>query len=54
MSQNSHSSDQKAAFAGLLVTSAALFVICFAIVKWTDSLFAGHEKAAGTAAESTH
>lgn len=45
-----HSSDTKAAFAGLIVTSIALFVMAYGIVLWTNAKFAGH---AGTKAEAT-
>ena len=45
--------DKKAAFAGLIVTAVALFVIAYSIVLWTNSRFEGHEKG-GSAAESTH
>lgn len=45
--------DKKAAFAGLIVTALALFVIAYGIVLWTNARFEGHEKA-GSAAESTH
>lgn len=50
MSGSSHS-DQGAAFKGLLVTTALLFVTVFAIVKWTNAKFAGHNAAAPAAAE---
>lgn len=45
-----HTSDKGAAFAGLIITSVALFVIAFGIVKWTNAKYAGHE---GSKAEST-
>jgi hypothetical protein len=45
-----HSSDMRAAFAGLIVTSVALFVMAYGIVLWTNAKFASH---AGTKAEAT-
>jgi hypothetical protein len=45
-----HSSDKKAAFVGLIVTSVALFVMAFGIVLMTNAKFASH---AGTQAEAT-
>ncbi|HEX4934239.1 MAG TPA: hypothetical protein VFV33_13710 [Gemmatimonadaceae bacterium] len=45
-----HSSDKGAAFIGLIVTSAVLFVFAFGIVKWTNAKYAGHE---GAKAEAT-
>ena len=43
--------DKPAAFIGMIVTSILLFVMCVAIVKWTNSRFASHtaEPAATTA-----
>ena len=38
-------SDKAAAFAGLLVTSLALFAMIVGIVAWTNNKFAGHEGA---------
>ncbi len=46
-----HSDDKRAAFAGLIVTSVALFVLAYGIVLWTNAKFAGHS--AGTKAEAT-
>ena len=40
-----HGTDKGAAFTGLLVTAAALFALCFGIVKMTNAKFAGHEGA---------
>ncbi|MFN8666750.1 MAG: hypothetical protein U0164_06055 [Gemmatimonadaceae bacterium] len=45
-----HTSDKGAAFAGLIVTAVALFVIAFGIVKMTNAKYAGHE---GGKAEAT-
>jgi hypothetical protein len=44
-------SDKGAAFTGLIVTSVALFLLSYGIVKWTNAKFAGHE--AGKKAEAT-
>lgn len=44
------SSDMRAAFAGLIITSVALFVLAYGIVLWTNAKFASH---AGTKAEAT-
>lgn len=38
-------SDKSAAFAGLLVTSLALFAMIVGIVTWTNNKFADHEGA---------
>ena len=46
---HAHGSDKGAAFTGLILTSIALFAVCFAIVKWTNSLHHGEEAAAGHA-----
>ena len=45
-----HSSDKGAAFTGLIVTSVALFLVAFGIVKYTNAKYAGHE---GTKAEAS-
>ena len=37
-----HGSDKGAAFVGMLVTSALLFIMCLTIVKLTNAKFAGH------------
>ena len=44
------SSDKGAAFTGLIVTSVALFLLAFGIVKWTKAKFAGHEPGKAPAA----
>lgn len=46
-----HSSDQGAAFKGLIVTALLLFVMAFGIVKWTNAKYASHE--AGKAEATT-
>jgi hypothetical protein len=38
-----HRTDKGAAFVGLVVTAAALFAICFTIVRLTNSKFDRHE-----------
>lgn len=38
-----HSSDQGAAFKGLIVTAFLLFAMAFGIVKWTNAKYASHE-----------
>ena len=47
-----HSSDKGAAFTGLIVTSVALFLLAFGIVKWTNAKFADHEPGKAPAATS--
>ncbi len=42
----SPATDKSAAFTGLIVTAATLFVIMFAIVLLTNAKYAGHEKGA--------
>ena len=37
-----HVGDKKAAFIGMIVTAALLFVMAFTIVKLTNAKFAGH------------
>jgi len=37
-----HGSDKAAAFTGLIVTSIALFIICFTVIKLTNAKFASH------------
>jgi hypothetical protein len=37
-----HSGDKKAAFIGMIVTTALLFIMAFTIVKLTNAKFAGH------------
>jgi hypothetical protein len=37
-----HHGDKRAAFIGMLVTSALLFLMAFTIVKLTNAKFAGH------------
>ena len=34
--------DKSAGFAGLILGGIALFVIMFGIVRWTNSIYAGH------------
>ena len=46
-----YAGDKRAAFVGLIVTAAVLFVMAFTIVKLTNAKFAGH-KAEGKAAET--
>jgi hypothetical protein len=43
-----HRSDKGAAFIGLIVTSALLFLMCYVIVQWTNSKFEGHAPEAKT------
>jgi hypothetical protein len=38
-----HIGDKRAAFIGMIVTAAALFVMAFTIVKLTNAKFAGHK-----------
>ena len=42
--------DKSAGFAGLILGGIALFVIMFGIVRWTNSIYAGHEAAPAAAA----
>lgn len=46
-----HTSDQGAAFKGLIVTAFLLFAMAFGIVKWTNAKYASHgaAKAGATA-----
>ena len=37
-----HGSDKRAAFIGMIVTSALLFLMCFVIVQLTNAKFEGH------------
>ena len=37
-----HPSDKPAAFAGLIGGAIFIFVVCYAMVMWTNSLFEGH------------
>ena len=37
-----HGSDKGAAFVGMIVTTALLFIMAFTIVKLTNAKFAGH------------
>ena len=46
-----HPGDKKAAFIGMIVTTALLFIMAFAIVELTNAKFAGH-KAEGKAGET--
>ena len=48
--------DKSAAFTGLILGAIAIFVICFAIVRFTNAKYAGHAAGAeGTpAAAATH
>jgi len=39
---HTHGSDKGAAFIGMIVTSALLFIMCFTIVKLTNAKFEGH------------
>ena len=59
------SGDKSAAFTGLILGAIAIFVICFAIVRFTNAKYAGHSAAAdgttapapaaaGAAAPATH
>ncbi len=48
-----HPGDKRAAFIGMIVTSALLFAMSYAIVQWTNSKFAGH-KAEAKAGETKH
>jgi hypothetical protein len=43
-----HGSDKRAAFTGLIVTAALLFLMAFTIVKLTNSAYANKESAAET------
>ena len=46
-----HPGDKSAAFTGLILGAIAIFVICFAIVRFTNAKYAGHSAAAeGTVA----
>ena len=38
-----HGSDKGAAFVGMIVTTALLFIMAFTIVKLTNAKFAGHK-----------
>ena len=51
-----HPGDKSAAFTGLILGAIAIFVICFAIVRFTNAKYAGHSAGAdGTpAAAATH
>jgi hypothetical protein len=40
------SGDKSAAFTGLILGAIAIFVICFAIVRFTNAQYAGHSAAA--------
>ena len=54
MSHHAHHDDKRAAFTGMIVTAAALFIIAFSIVKLTNAKFAGHEAGGAPAAEAKH
>ena len=41
--------DKSAGFAGLILGGIALFVIMFGIVRWTNSMYAGHGAAPAAA-----
>ena len=51
-----HPGDKSAAFTGLILGAIAIFVICFAIVRFTNAKYAGHSAEGGEAAPaaSTH
>jgi hypothetical protein len=50
-----HPGDKSAAFTGLILGAIAIFVICFAIVRFTNAQYAGHSAAGEAApAASTH
>ena len=40
-----HPGDKKAAFIGMIATTALLFLMAFTIVKLTNAKFAGHGEA---------
>jgi hypothetical protein len=46
--------DKSAAFTGLILGAIALFVLVFAIVRFTNAKYAGHEAGAEPAAAATH
>ena len=47
--------DKSAAFTGLILGAIAIFVICFAIVRFTNAKYAGHSAAGeGAPAAATH
>ena len=46
-----YAGDKRAAFVGMIVTAALLFIMAFTIVKLTNAKFAGH-KAEGKAGET--
>ena len=46
-----HGSDKRAAFTGLILGAIAIFIIVFAVSKWTSSRFEGH---ANTAKAEAH
>jgi hypothetical protein len=48
-----HSGDKSAGFTGLILGAIALFVIVFAIVKFTNASYAGEHEGAKAGAEAT-
>ena len=38
-----YAGDKRAAFVGMIVTAAVLFIMAFTIVKLTNAKFAGHK-----------
>ena len=48
-----HSGDTRAAFIGMIVTAALLFIMSYGIVLWTNAKFAGH-KAQPAAGQTKH
>ena len=45
--------DKSAAFTGLILGAIAIFVLVFAIVRFTNASYAGHEAGAEPAAAAT-
>ena len=48
-----HPGDKRAAFIGMLVTSALLFALSYGLVQYTNAKFAGH-KAEAKAGQTKH
>jgi hypothetical protein len=49
-----HEGDKRAAFIGMIVTSALLFVLSYAIVQYTNAKFEGHKAEAKAGAATKH
>ena len=45
-----HAGDKSAAFTGLILGAIAIFVLMFAIVRFTNAKYAGHGTGEGTSA----